>query len=438
MSDRIYIIGGGLAGVEAAWQIAKRGEKVILYEKRPFSKTPAHKTGYLAELVCSNSFKSKEIIHPHGLLKEELTRLGSVVMESAYKFSLPGGKALTVDREKFSKYLTEIIENHPNIEVKREEVKKIPDDGIVIIATGPLTGGELAEEIKKITGSDLFYFYDALSPIVSGETLNMSKLFFKDRHGLSDEGYLNSLMNEEEYTVFWKELINAEIHRSHDFEKEVKFFEGCLPIEEMAKRGFNTLRFGPLRPDGIKEPKTGKIPFACVQLRREDMEGSAYSLVGFQTQLKIKEQERVFRLIPGLERAEFLRYGAVHRNSYILGPALLNPDLSLKKEKRIFFAGQISGTEGYTEATAGGLVAGINAFLFKREGKTLIFPKETAIGALINYATSSDPKRFSPMNINLSLFPDIPKIKNKKKKMEFVSSRSLKVLEDFIKNELKL
>lgn len=438
MSDRIYVIGGGLAGVEAAWQIAKRGEKVILYEKRPLFNTKAHKTAYLAELVCSNSFKSKEIIHPHGLLKEELRRLDSIVIESAFKFSLPGGKALTVDREKFSKYLTEIIENHPNIEVKREEVKKIRDDGIVIIATGPLTEGELAEEIKRITDSDLFYFYDALSPIVSADSLDMNKLFFKDRHGLSDEGYLNSIMNEEEYTVFWKELTNAEIHRSHDFEKEVKFFEGCLPIEEMAKRGFDTLRYGPLRPDGIKEPKSGKIPFACVQLRREDMKGSAYSLVGFQTQLKIKEQERVFRLIPGLEKAEFLRYGAVHRNSYILGPALLNPDLSLKKEKRIFFAGQISGTEGYTEAVAGGLVAGINAFLFKREGRTLIFPMETAIGALINYVTSSDPKRFSPMNINLSLFPDIPKIKNKKKKMEFVSSRSLKVLEDLIKNELKL
>lgn len=438
MSDRIYVIGGGLAGVEAAWQIAKRGEKVILYEKRPFSHTPAHKTGFLAELVCSNSFKSKELIHPHGLLKEELKRLGSIVMESAFKFSLPGGKALTVDREKFSKYLTEIIENHPNIEVKREEVKNIPDDGIVIIATGPLTEGELAEEIKRITGSDFFYFYDALSPIVSADSLDMKKLFFKDRHGVEDEGYLNSVMNEKEYTLFWKELTNAEIARVHDFEKEIKFFEGCLPIEEMAKRGFDTLRFGPLRPDGIKDPKTGKTPFACVQLRREDMEGSAFSLVGFQTQLKIKEQERVFRLIPGLEKAEFLRYGAVHRNSYILGPALLNPDLSLKKERRIFFAGQISGTEGYTEAVAGGLVAGINAFLYKRTGKTIVFPKETAIGALINYVTSSDPKRFSPMNINLSLFPDIPKIKNKRKKMEFVANRSLKVLEDFIKNELKL
>jgi methylenetetrahydrofolate--tRNA-(uracil-5-)-methyltransferase len=438
MSDRIYVIGGGLAGTEAAWQIAKRGGKVILYEKRPLSQTPAHKTGYFAELVCSNSFKSKEIAHPHGLLKEELRRLGSIVIEAAFKFSLPGGKALTVDREKFSKYLTEIIENHPDIEVKREELKKIPDDGIVVIATGPLTEGEFAEEIKRITGSDFFYFYDALSPIVSADSLDMNKLFFKDRHGWDDDGYLNSIMNEDEYRRFWEALVNAEIHKPHEFEKEVKFFEGCLPIEEMAKRGFDTLRFGPLRPDGIVDPQTGKVPYACVQLRREDMEGSAFSLVGFQTQLKIKEQERVFRLIPGLERAEFIRYGAVHRNSYILGPEVLNPDLSLKREKRIFFAGQISGTEGYTEAVASGFVAGINAFLMSKNKETIIFPKETAIGALINYVTSSDPKRFSPMNINLSLFSDVPKMRNKKKKMRFVSERSLKVLEEFARNELKL
>ncbi len=438
MSERIYVIGGGLAGTEAAWQIAKRGGKVILFEKRPLSQTPAHRTGYFAELVCSNSFKSKEIINPHGLLKEELKRLGSIVIEAAFKFSLPGGKALTVDREKFSKYLTEIIENHPNIEVKRKEVKKIPEDGIVIIATGPLTEGEFAEEIKKITGSDFFYFYDALSPIVSGSSLDISKLFFKDRHGWDNESYLNSIMNEEEYRKFWEELVKAEIHKPHEFEKEIKFFEGCLPIEEMAKRGFDTLRFGPLRVDGIIDPLRGKKPYACVQLRREDMEGSAFSLVGFQTQLKIKEQERVFRLIPGLEKAEFIRYGAVHRNSYIWAPALLNPDLSLKKEGIIFFAGQISGTEGYTEAVAGGLVAGINAFLKSKNKEGIIFPKETAIGALINYVTSSDPKRFSPMNINLSLFPELPKIKNKKKKREFIAERSLKVLDKFIKDELKL
>jgi len=436
MSDKIYVIGGGLAGTEAVWQIARRGGKVIFYEKRPLSQTPAHKTGYFAELVCSNSFKSKEIIHPHGLLKEELRRLGSIVIESAFKFSLPGGKALTVDREKFSRYLTEIIENHPNIEVRREEVKKIPDDGIVIIATGPLTEGEFAEEVKRITGSDFFYFYDALSPIVSADSLDMSRLFFKDRHGWDEEGYLNAVMNEEEYKRFWEALVSAEIHKPHEFEREIKFFEGCLPIEEMAKRGFDTLRFGPLRPDGIIDPRKGEIPYACVQLRREDMEGSAFSLVGFQTQLKIKEQERVFRLIPGLEKAEFIRYGAVHRNSYILGPKLLNPDLSLKKESRIFFAGQISGTEGYTEAVASGLVAGINAFMMSKNKEKVIFPKETAIGALINYVTSSDPKRFSPMNINLSLFPDVPRMKSKKKKMRFVSKRSLKVLAEFIKNKL--
>ncbi len=438
MSEKIYVIGGGLAGTEAAWQIAKRGEKVILYEKRPEKTTPAHKTGYLAELVCSNSFKSKEITHPHGLLKEELKKLGSIVMEAAFKFSLPGGKALTVDREKFSKYLTEKIESNPDIELRREEIKEIPQDGIVIIATGPLTGGEFAEQIKKLTGSDFFYFYDALSPIVDAETLNMKKLFFKDRHGWDDMGYLNAVMSEDEYKKFWEALVNAEIHEPREFEKEIKFFEGCLPIEEMAKRGFDTLRFGPLRPDGIIDPEKGKKPFACVQLRREDTEGRAYSLVGFQTQLKIKEQERVFRLIPGLENVKFLRYGAVHRNSYILGPKFLNPDLSFKGNPKIFFAGQISGTEGYTEAVAGGLVAGINAYMLKKWGRTIIFPKETAIGALINYVTSSDPKRFSPMNINLSLFPDVPRIRNRKRKMKFISERSLEVLEDFIQNVLKL
>ncbi|MEN3044651.1 MAG: methylenetetrahydrofolate--tRNA-(uracil(54)-C(5))-methyltransferase (FADH(2)-oxidizing) TrmFO [Candidatus Hydrothermales bacterium] len=438
MSEKIYVLGAGLAGVEAAWQIAKRNCKVILFEKRPKKSTPAHRTPYFAELVCSNSFKSKEITHPHGLLKEELRRLGSIVIEAAFKFSLPGGKALTVDREEFSKYLTEIIEHHPNVEVKREEVTRIPDDGIVIVATGPLTEGEIADEIKKLTGSEFFYFYDALSPIVSGDSLDMSKLFFKDRHGLDDEGYLNSIMDYEEYTIFWKELVNGEIHRPHDFEREVNFFEGCLPIEEMARRGFDTLRYGPLRPDGIKDPKTGKTPFACVQLRREDLEGKSFSLVGFQTQLKIKEQERIFRMIKGLQRAEFLRYGAVHRNSYILGPKLLNPDLSLKKERRIYFAGQISGTEGYTEAVASGLVAGLNAYFYLKHKRTIVFPKETSVGALINYITSSDPKRFSPMNINLSLYPGIDAIKNRKKKMEFVAQRSLKVLEDFVKNDLKL
>ncbi|MEN3045866.1 MAG: methylenetetrahydrofolate--tRNA-(uracil(54)-C(5))-methyltransferase (FADH(2)-oxidizing) TrmFO [Candidatus Hydrothermales bacterium] len=437
MSEKVYVIGAGLAGVEAAWQLVTRDIKVTLFEKRPKKTTPAHRTPYFAELVCSNSFKSKEITHPHGLLKEELRRLGSIVMEAAFKFSIPGGKALTVDREKFSKYLTEIIENHANIKVIREEVKSIPDDGIVIIATGPLTEGELAEEIKKITGSEFFYFYDALSPIVSGDSLDMSELFFKDRHGVDDEGYLNAVMNEEEYTAFWRELVNAEIHRPHDFEKEINFFEGCLPIEEMARRGFDTLRYGPLRPDGIIDPRTGKTPFACVQLRREDMEDKSFSLVGFQTQLKIKEQERVFRMIRGLKNAEFIRYGAVHRNSYILGPKLLNPDLSLKKDRRIYFAGQIAGTEGYTEAVACGLVAGLNVYFYIKHKKSIIFPKETSIGALINYITSSDPRRFSPMNINLSLYPGVNEIKNRKKKMEFIAKRSLKVLEDFIENNLK-
>lgn len=432
---QISVIGGGLAGSEAAWQIAKRGERVILYESRPFKMTPAHKTSYLAELVCSNSLKSKELTHPHGLLKEELKLLGSLIIEAAEKSSIDGGKALVVDREIFSKYITERIEKNENIKVIREEVKKIPK-GICVIATGPLTHEEFAEELKNYLGEKFLYFYDAVSPIVNADSLNMEKLFKGDRFGI-DDSYLNAPMTEEEYKRFYENLINAEIHTSKEFEK-IPYFEGCLPIEVMAKRGYETLRWGPLRPDGFEYMNFKEKPFAIVQLRPENKEKTMYSMVGFQTQLKIKEQERVFRLIPGLENAEFLRYGKVHKNIYINSPKLLNPDLSLKKAPNIFFAGQITGTEGYVEACAGGLVAGINAFLRKKGKETLIFPKNTAIGALINYIVNADPENFSPMNINLGLFEDVPKLKDKMEKRKFIAERALKEIKDFIEKNYEV
>ncbi len=423
----IKVIGGGLAGCEAAWQIAKRKEKVILYESRPFKMTPAHKTSYLAELVCSNSLKSKEITHPHGLLKKELEMLGSLIIEAANYARIDGGKALVVDREIFSKYITKKIEENEYIEIRREEVKELPD-GICIIATGPLTHEEFANKLKEYIGEEFLYFYDAVSPIVSADSLNFEKLFKGDRFGI-DDSYLNAPMTEEEYKRFYEELLNAEIHKEKDFEK-IPYFEGCLPIEVMAKRGYETMRWGPLKPCGFENLE--KKPFAVVQLRPENKERTMYSLVGFQTQLKIKEQERIFRMIPGLENAEFLRYGKVHKNIYINSPKILNPDLSLKKNKNIFFAGQITGTEGYVEAAAGGLVAGINAFLRKKGKETLIFPKNTAIGALINYITSANNQSFSPMNINLGLFEDIPKFKDKREKRKFIAERAISELKKFI------
>lgn len=426
---QINVIGGGLAGSEAAWQIAKRGGRVTLYESRPFKMTPAHKTSYLAELVCSNSLKSKELHHPHGVLKKELEMLGSIVMESAKFACLRGGKALVVDRKIFSKYITSKIEENENIEVRREEVKKLPE-GISIIATGPLTHESFAKELKNYLGEEFLYFYDAVSPILSSDSLNMEKLFRGDRFGI-DDSYLNAPLTEKEYRTFYEELLKAEIYQPKEFEK-IPYFEGCLPVEVMAKRGYETLRWGPLRPDGFEYVNFKEKPFAIVQLRPENKERTMYSLVGFQTQLKIKEQERIFRMIPGLENTEFLRYGKIHRNIYINSPKLLNPDLSLNKNPNLFFAGQITGTEGYVEAAAGGLVAGINAFLRKNRGTTLIFPVNTAVGALINYIVNADSENFCPMNINLGLFEEIPKFKDKMEKRRYVAERALREMKKFV------
>ena len=384
---RITVVGAGLAGSEAALVAASFGVRVFLYEMRPKKMTPAHTSGKPAELVCSNSLKAKDLYSAPGLLKEELKILGSFLIRFALECEIPGGKALTVDRWCFSQKVEDAIKNHPNIVYINEEVREIPD-GIVVIASGPLTSEPLAEAISKLIGQDYLYFYDAQSPIVDGDSLNYDKLYFKDRFGYDDSAYLNAPMTEEEYRRFWEELIKAEIHEPKEFEREVCYFEACLPIEVMAKRGFETLLYGPLRPVGLEDPRTGKLPFAVVQLRREDAEGKAWNLVGFQTQLKISEQIRVFRLIPGLENAEFLRFGAVHRNTYINSPELLLPTLQLKKEPRILFAGQITGTEGYVPAIAGGHIAGLNAAFLALGYEPVVVPRHTMLGALIEYITT--------------------------------------------------
>ncbi len=432
---KVIVIGAGLAGSEAAYQLAKRGVEVELYEMRPKKFTPAHKTERFAELVCSNSLKSKDIYNAHGLLKAELKRLDSLIMKAAEYAELPGGKALVVDREKFSDFITETLKEFPNVKVIHEEITEIPEDELVIVATGPLTSDALAENLRNLLGLEYLSFFDALSPIVDAESLDYSKLYFKDRHGWDDSSYLNAPMNEEEYYRFYEALINAEVFMGHDFEEKEKarYFEGCLPIEEMARRGPETLRYGPLRASGLPDPKTGKEPFAVVQLRPENLERTAYSLVGFQTQLKIPEQRRVFRMIPGLENAQFLRYGAVHRNTFIKSPAVMESTLQVRKKPNIFIAGQLVGTEGYVEAAMGGLVAGINAYLLATGREPLVFPVHTMIGALLDYIAHSDPKHFQPMNANIGLFKDIPPHIRKKHRREFIVRRAQETLEEWIK-----
>jgi methylenetetrahydrofolate--tRNA-(uracil-5-)-methyltransferase len=398
----ITVIGGGLAGCEAAWQAAQLGVPVLLYEMRPKLMTPAHKTDKLAELVCSNSLRSDLIDKPAGLLKEEMRRLGSLIIRYADKAALPGGGALTVDREKFAQLVTEAIESHPLITVVRDVVTEIPEEGPTIIATGPLTHDALAERIRDLIGADFLYFYDAVSPIV------------------------------DEYRRFWEALINAERHEPHDFEKAI-FFEGCLPIEEMARRGYLTLAYGPLRPTGLIDLRTGKRPFAVVQLRPENAEMTMFNLVGFQTSLKWSEQKRVFRLIPGLENAEFLRYGYIHRNTYINSPIALKPTYQFKERDDLFFAGQLTGVEGYIESAASGLVAGINAARLIRNEPLLVFPRETAIGSLAHYITTADPKHFAPMNINFGLLPPLErKIRPKEVRYKLMVLRALEKLDEFI------
>lgn len=434
--SEIIVIGAGLAGSEAAYQIAKRGGRVKLYEMRPLKMTPAHKTPLFGELVCSNSLRSKELTKAVGLLKEELRRLGSLIMEAALHCEIPGGKALVVDRECFAQYITERISQMPNIEIIREEVKKIPRNKVVIIATGPLTSEELAKDLSSLIEVPFLHFYDAISPVIYTESINWEKVFVADRGSVGEGVYVNCPMTKEEYERFVEELLKAEKVPLHPFE-EPRYFEGCLPIEVMAERGKDTLRYGPMKPVGLVDPRTGKEPYAVVQLRPENREKTLYNMVGFQTKLKYHEQERIFRMIPGLERAEFARYGSIHRNTFVNAPLVLTPYLQLKNYPNIFLAGQITGVEGYVESTAMGFLAGINALRFSKGLPLTIPPKETAIGSLVNYLMTSDPKHFQPMNVNWGLMPSLEKKVPKWEKYLKMAERALEKLEEW-KKELEI
>jgi len=407
----IHIIGGGLAGAEAAWQAARLGRRVILHEMRPSRSTPAHSTGLLGELVCSNSFKSEQPDSAPWLLKEELRRMGSLLIAAAGRARVPGGQALTVDRDLFAEQVSRAIEAEPGIEIRREEVTAIPDDGVSVVATGPLTSEDLAGAIARLTGRERLFFYDSISPIVDAESIDHSVVFRASRYGKSLDGtedYLNCPLDREQYGRFYEALRGAESHAGHEFEKHTPFFEACLPIEELARRGPDTLRFGPMKPVGLPDPRSGRIPYAVVQLRQENLRASSYNLVGFQNHLKYPEQARVLRLIPGLERAEFLRYGQIHRNTYINAPALLDPSLNLRTNPHIFFAGQISGVEGYVEAMATGLMAGRNAARLAEGNPPVVWPRETAHGSLAHYISGADPRHYQPANITFDLLPALP------------------------------
>ncbi|MEO0202586.1 MAG: methylenetetrahydrofolate--tRNA-(uracil(54)-C(5))-methyltransferase (FADH(2)-oxidizing) TrmFO [candidate division WOR-3 bacterium] len=431
MKNKVIVIGGGLAGSEAVYQLAKRGVNVILYEMRPYKTTPAHKTDKFGELVCSNSLKSTDIYNANGLLKYELKLLDSLILKAAEYSRIDNSIALVVDREKFSEYITNIIKSFENVRIIREEVLEIPRDEIVIVATGPLTSKNLSENIKELVGEEYLSFYDAVSPIVDGDTLNYEKLFWADR--FSDEGnYLNAPLNKEEYENFVNELIKAEKIEIHDFEKNINFFEGCLPIEEMARRGLDTLRFGPMNPKNLIDSRTNKEPYAVVQLRPENKDKTAFSLVGFQTQMKWNEQKRIFRLIPGLENAEFLRYGVIHRNTFIKSPLILKQTLQMKNYENIFFAGQITGVEGYVPSTATGLIAGINAYRLLKNEKPIYPSRHTMTGALLYYITHENIKYFQPMNANFGLFVDIPRNLKGKSKKEFIIQRAKLEFEKFL------
>jgi len=416
------VVGGGLAGSEAAWALAERGVRVTLYEMRPVVTTPAHHTGRLAELVCSNSFKSIDLANAHGLLKAELRALGSLLLPCADLARVPGGTALAVDREIFSQAVHERVTAHPNITVLREEVAELPSPGVV--ATGPLTSARLTEAIVARLGSAALAFYDAIAPVVASDSLDHGRLYALSRYGKGEgDDYLNAPMDAAEYERFLDALIEGDQHQGHEFDA-VPYFEGCLPVEEMARRGRETLRFGPMKPVGLADPRTGREPHAVVQLRREDRAGQMWNLVGFQTRLRIPEQQRVFRLIPGLEQAEYLRYGSIHRNSYLNSPASLGPALTARDDDRLFFAGQLTGVEGYTESLGTGLLAGIN--LARRlEGKPVAVPPPTTmLGGLYRYLREADPKHFQPMNANFGLLEPLPGKLRKDRKKELLVERA--------------
>lgn len=405
----VHVIGGGLAGTEAAWQAATAGAAVVLHEMRPERMTPAHTTGLLAELVCSNSLKSDRPGTAAWLLKEELRRLGSLLIQAAGETRVPGGHALTVDREAFARRVTAALQSHPLVSIRRETVRRLPEAAPVVVASGPLTGAELAEDIRRRTGHDGLYFYDAISPIVEAESVDLSVAFRASRYGRSSApggDYLNCPLDREQYAAFLEALLGAERH-APKIEGDVPYFEACLPVEELARRGPDALRFGPMKPVGLTDPRTGRRPYAVVQLRQEDLRAGSYNLVGFQTSLRYPEQERVFRMIPGLERAVFLRFGQMHRNTYIKAPALLGAALELRESPGVFFAGQISGVEGYVEAVATGLVAGRNAAASVGLGAAFCPPPQTAIGSLCRYISGADPAGYQPANMTFDLLPPL-------------------------------
>ncbi|HSP07196.1 MAG TPA: methylenetetrahydrofolate--tRNA-(uracil(54)-C(5))-methyltransferase (FADH(2)-oxidizing) TrmFO [Acidobacteriota bacterium] len=428
----IRVIGGGLAGTEAAWQTAKFGLRVDLYEMRPVRKTAAHTTGNLAELVCSNSLKSNDTNHAPGLLKEEMRILDSLILRAADRSSVPAGMSLSVDREAFASFIQQELERLPNIRIRREEVVAIPSDGVNIIATGPLTSESMAASIRDFTQSPYLYYYDALSPIVEVDSIDRSVVFAASRYGKGEGDYLNCPMNREEYDSFYEALTAAEVHPLKDFEKAV-FFEGCLPIEELARRGRDTLRFGPMKPVGLTDPRTGRRPYAVLQLRQDNLAASHYNMVGFQTSMKFSEQARVFRLIPGLQSGEFIRYGWIHRNTYLNAPAILTETYQARSNPALFFAGQLSGVEGYVDSAASGLLAGVNAARFALGLPARVPPPSTAIGALAHYISHADAKHFQPMNITFGLIvaQEIQSFRDKQRKKELLVKQALEAIREF-------
>jgi methylenetetrahydrofolate--tRNA-(uracil-5-)-methyltransferase len=437
----IHIFGGGLAGCEAAWQIARAGLSCVLYEMRPVRTTAAHKTADLGELVCSNSLKSESENSAPWLLKEELRRLDSMLLRAAQTARVPGGHALTVDREVFAREISQAIEGNPRIELRREEAVAIPGDGITVVATGPLTSGALADDIARVTGSDRLFFYDSISPIVEADSIDLSIAFRASRYGKSLDGtddYVNCPFDREQYERFLDALLAADAVPAHIPEDQTPFFEACLPIEEIARRGRETLRFGPMKPMGLIDPRTGRRPYAVVQLRQENLRADSYNLVGFQNHMRFPEQARIFRMIPGLERAEFLRYGQIHRNTYINAPALLGPTLQLRARPEIFFAGQISGVEGYVESIATGLVAGRHVVDFVGGEPMRPFPRETALGSLCAYVSGADLKHYQPANITFDLLPQLDEEtrhtlrRDKKARHAEVCRRALLKLDEYL------
>lgn len=431
MSEIVTVIGAGLAGSEAAYQAAEQGATVHLYEMRKVKKTPAHKTEGFAELVCSNSLRANQITNAVGLLKEEMRRCHSLILSAADHHSVPAGGALAVDRDGFSEEVTRRVRQHPKITVFDEEITAIPKEGIVVIASGPLTSDALAEDIKRFNEDEGLYFYDAAAPIIEKDSIDMNKVYLKSRYDKGEAAYLNCPMTKEEFEAFYEALIHAEVAPLKEFEKE-KFFEGCMPIEVMAKRGPKTMLFGPLKPVGLEDPKTGKRPYAVVQLRQDNAAGSLYNIVGFQTHLKWGEQKRVFQMIPGLEKAEIVRYGVMHRNTFMNSPKLLEPSYQTKKRPTLFFAGQMTGVEGYVESAASGLVAGLNAARLAQGKETVIFPETTQMGSMAHYITHTEGKHFQPMNANFGIMPSLEhKIKDKKERYTALAERSLADLARF-------